>query len=113
MKGMVMMNSSGWVRGYMSKSYSGEDFLIHVGTTIERQLKEWDEGYEVNIMKFRDYVFVVKKGDRYYEMKLAEKEVEMLKDKSPYSLDRRIWVELERQVIQFLEGYGNYVGRVL
>lgn len=108
-----MMNSSGWTRGYMAKSYSGVDFLIHVGTTIERQLKEWDEGYEVNIMKFRDYVFVVKNGVRYYEMKLSEGEVESLKNQWPYALDREILLGLREQGLAVLEGYGNYIGRVL
>ncbi|OZU89628.1 hypothetical protein CIL03_00335 [Virgibacillus indicus] len=108
-----MMNNSGWIRGYMSKSYSGEDFLIHVGTCIEDQLKEWDEGYAVNIMKFRDYVFVVKNGDKYYEMELTKDEVELLKGKSPYSLDRKIWLELMNQGLEILEGFGNYIGRVL
>lgn len=62
------MNSSGMIRGYMSKSCSAERYLIHVGTTIERQLQKWDSNYGVNIMKFTDYVFVVRNVDIYYEM---------------------------------------------
>ncbi len=107
------MNSSGWIRGYMSKNYSGEAYLIHVGTCIENQLKEWDNNYEVNIKKFADYEFVVKKGVRYYEMSISEEEVEALKNKGPYALDRKIWSALNERGLPILQGYGNYIERVL
>lgn len=107
------MNSSGWMRGYMAKSYSAEDFIIHVGTTIEDQLQEWDPAYAVNIMKMRDYIFVVRKEETFYEMTLTEEEVEVLQNRSPYSLDWEIWTELEEQGIEVKRGYGNYIDYVM
>ncbi|WP_143469661.1 hypothetical protein [Lentibacillus sediminis] len=98
----------------MSKNLKAEEFLLHVGgNCVERQLKEWDDNFEVNIMKFKDYVFVVKNGEKYYEMTLSEEDVESLKNRSPYALDREIWMELKGQGVAVFDGYGDYLERVL
>jgi len=97
----------------MAKWYSGEDFLIHVGTTIERQLQEWDSRYAVNIMKSMNYVFVVKLDDTYYEMTLTEEEVETLKEISSNTLDQKIWKSLQVEGLVIHERGGNYMGFVL
>lgn len=100
------MNSSGWIRGMMSKNVSAEKFLLHVATCIEGQLKEWDTNYEVYVMKFTDYQFVVKNGEKYIELKLTADEVTQLQSQSPYSLDKRIWTELKEQGLTILMGMG-------
>lgn len=107
------MNSSGWIRGYMSKSYGSEDFLLHVGRTIEKQLKEWNENYHVNIMKFKDYWLVVRIGEQYYEVTFTEEELAQLQGKSPFALDYKIWTELAEKGLEILTGYGDYLRKVL
>ena len=106
------MNASGWVRGMMSKNYENERYLLHVGEVIERQLQEWDEKYWVNIMKLKDYHFIVRYEDEYYETVLSEVEINELQDKSPFSLDHKIWSDLEQEGIKIQWGYGNYLEKV-
>ncbi|MFD1851410.1 hypothetical protein ACFSC5_15440 [Oceanobacillus bengalensis] len=108
-----MMNTNGLARGYMSKNKSGEDFLLHVGKCAERQLKEWDDRYEVNIMKLANYEFVVIGEEKYYHMQLTIEEIRLLQGKSPYALNQEIWTELENQGLAIVRGFGNYVERVL
>ena len=57
------MNFSGVVRGYMSKSFSSERFILHVADTIEKQLKEWNPLYEVFLMKLKNYEVVIKNAE--------------------------------------------------
>ncbi|PAV27791.1 hypothetical protein CIL05_20145 [Virgibacillus profundi] len=66
------MNSIGNIKDYISKGHSNEQFIIFIGKNIEQQLNQWDEAYEVNIMKFKDYIFVVKIGATCYEMEILE-----------------------------------------
>lgn len=107
------MNISGFTRGILAKNYSSEKYLLHVCDVIERQLKEWDDEYEVMAMKLVDYELVVKKENKYYEMVLSEKDIETLQNKSPFSLDRHVWKELERQGLEIVRGYGNYIESVM
>lgn len=106
------MNTNAMIRSYMAKHKSSEEYLLHVGRCIERQLQEWNVNYAVNIMKFKNYEFVVKNGEIYYHTQLLEDEIEELKDKGPYALDRKIWVELARKGLEIKMGYGNYLERI-
>lgn len=106
------MNSSGFIRGMMSKNYDNEKFMLHVGQCIEDQLKEWDDAYSVNIMKMKDYIFVVKRGEEDYWLEISELELRTLQDDWPYALDQLIWTELERQGIEIKFGYGDYLDKV-
>ncbi|MEK3906632.1 hypothetical protein [Oceanobacillus sp. FSL W7-1309] len=54
-------------------------------------------------MKFKNYVFMVKNGIRYYEMNLSEYEIESLKNHNPYALDWEIWLELKKQGLVVFE----------
>lgn len=103
------MNTTGFIRGLMSKNVSSEDYLKHVTTTVEQQLQEWDPSYEVFVMKLSNYEIIVKKELQYYNLTLPEAEVIALQDKSPYSLDRKIWSELVDQGLQLVWGTGNYL----
>lgn len=107
------MNVSGWKRSYVSRFYSNEDFLIRVASDIEQQLQEWDENYQVYILKLKTYELNVKNGDRYYVMQLDEEEVEFLQREGPFSLDTKIWKGLEKEGLQILKGYGDYLDSIL
>ena len=75
------MNVNRFARSIMAENYDGESFLLHVSAVIERQLKEWDETYDVIVMKLIDYEVVVKKENRYYEVLLSEKALLSLQQK--------------------------------
>lgn len=106
------MNSSGFIRGLMSKNLGHEEFLQHVGNTIEKQLQEWDENYQVNIMKMENYHFIVKNGDKDYWLEITEEELIKLQNKSPFSLDFRLWTMLVVQGIEIKFGDGDYLLKV-
>lgn len=89
-----------------------EEFLQHVGKMIERQLQEWDENYEVNIMKMENYLFVVKNRDKSYWVEITEKELIELQNRSPYSLDYKIWTMLAVQGIEIKFHSGDYLLKV-
>lgn len=107
------MNISGVARSYMSRHLGEEDFLIHVSKTVERQLQEWDENYEVIIMKFSNYEWNVKIDERYYHIELSDEEVKELQHRDPYALDRKLWKELQEQGLKIVRGFGNYLDFVL
>ena len=107
------MNRNGFARGLMAKNYSGEKFLLHVSDVIERQLKEWNDAYEVMVMKLVDYEFVVKKDNGYYELMISEKELDTLQATAPFALDRHVWKELEKQGVEIVRGYGDYIESVM
>lgn len=104
------MNVSGMIRGYMSKSFSGEKFLLTVAKTMENQLKEWDSGYELVIWKLQTYEIIVQNGEKEsYLVKVGKEELEYLKNRSPFSLDYKIWSELREQGLKIIKGKGNYI----
>jgi hypothetical protein len=111
--GGTLMNINEMVRSYMVRIMNDEDFLKHVAELVERQLHEWDLNYEVFIMKFTDYELVVKNSEQYYEVKLNEQELEMLRLKGLFKLDQKIWRELVDNGLPVMEGYGNYMETVL
>lgn len=106
------MNVSGVLRGIMTKHLDNEDFLFHVATIIEQQLKEWDERYEVYLMKMRNYELVVKQDEHYYHVYLSEQELQTLQQSGPFALDRNIWFELKNQELPIIRGVGNYIDNV-
>lgn len=103
------MNTTGFIRGLMSKTMSGEKFLIHVATCIEQQLQEWDRDYKVVVMKLQDYEMSVTVHQTSYQITIAEVELTMLQNRGPYALDKKIWSELERQGLIITQGSGNYL----
>jgi len=107
------MNSMGLIRGYLSKTYNNENFMILVGESIEKQLQEWDGTYAVNIMKFQNYIFIVKNGETEYRVDISEELLADLQSRGPYALDKQIWLSLERQGMKILTGYGDYLKKVL
>ena len=57
-----MMNTSGFIRGMMSKSLNGEDFLKRVVRCVEQELQQWDATYEILLLKITDYHIIKKYG---------------------------------------------------
>jgi hypothetical protein len=112
-KGDEFVNVNRFARSVMAKSYDGESFLVHVAEVMERQLKEWNEAYEVLVMKLIDYEVLVKKENRSYEILLTENAVLSLQQKSPYALDRYLWQELEKQGLKIVRGNGDYIESVM
>ncbi|WP_428911675.1 hypothetical protein [Niallia sp. Krafla_26] len=107
------MNTNGFARGIMAKNYSTENFLKHVAISVERQLKEWDETYEVMVMKGVQYEFVINHNDTFYSLQLTDQDIHHLQTKGPYSLDRVIWKELEEQGVAIRNDCGNYLNVVM
>jgi hypothetical protein len=107
------MNSIGFIRGYMSKNLNHEKFIHHVADIIEKQLQEWSPNYEVFLMKLTNYELMIKNGETYYHVEISEQELDFLQNQSPFSLDRKIWLELQRQGMQIFKGFGDYLDKVL
>lgn len=97
----------------MAKNINEEEFIKHVANVIERQLKEWDEKYEVMVIKGVHYEFVVNYNDDFYHLQLSDQDIHELQKKSPYALDRKIWQELEKQELAIRWDRGNYIEVVL
>lgn len=107
------MNTNGFVRGLKAKNINEEEFLKHVATVVERQLKEWDEKYEVMVIKGVHYEFVVNHNDDFYHLQLSDQDIHEPQKKSPYALDRKIWQELEKIGLTIRWDRGNYIEVVL
>jgi len=107
------MYAQGWIRGYMSKSYDVERFMIHVVTTIERQLQLWDEIAEVNLLRDLTggevYYVIVRFGEKMFKVPLSEWDAQSLQDQSPFAVDRYIWRELVKQGLLLGKTEGNYL----
>ncbi len=97
----------------MAKSHNSEEFLLHVANVMERQLKEWNDTYEVMVMKLASYELMVKEKEQYYHVHLNEQEIDTLQKRDPYGLDRKVWRELLNQGLPIIQGTGNYTGLVL
>lgn len=106
------MNTSGVFRGYMSKSFSGEKFIQLIAVTIEKQLQDWDPKYEVFLMKLDNFELMIQNRETYYHVQLSEQELDQLQNKSPFSLERKIWLELQDQGLQILKRLGDYLEKV-
>ncbi len=107
------MNVNGIVRSYFANNKSGEEFFSQVADHIERQLKEWDEDYEVFLMRFSYYELMVKNNEQYYHVEMTEDELVSLQKSDPFALDRKLWNELAGQGLQIKKGNGNYLDTVL
>ncbi|OLO28587.1 hypothetical protein BTR23_17805 [Alkalihalophilus pseudofirmus] len=107
------MDINGMARAYMVRNHSSEEFLLHVANVIERQLKEWNDAYEVMVMKLENYEVVVKEKEKFYHVHLNEQEIEGLQKQGPYELDRKVWREIVNQGLPIIRGTGNYIDLVL
>jgi hypothetical protein len=107
------MDIDGETRGYMARNMAREEFTKYVATAIEHQLKEWNQNYEVYLLKLKKYEFMINNGDQYYHVKLSENDIDALQKSNPFDLDRKVWKELEKQGLPIKRGIGNYIEIVL
>ena len=103
------MNTTGFIRGYMAKNQDGEKFLKHVLVTVERQLQEWDPNYEVQLIKLSNYEVLVKNDKETINFTISESQLALFQSRSPYTLDRFIWKELEDKGVTIGKCDGNYL----
>ena len=105
------VNTTGFIRGYMSKNMAEEDFIGVVVSALNREFEEIENG--VKLDKFNDKFVITMDG---YSLILSKKLINSLK--SPYGIDKYILEEFEKQgfevdrnrsqYIQYC--FGNYVG---
>ena len=107
------MNINGFARNYMARYLSGEEYLMHVATLIERQLKEWNQNYELFVLKLYNYEVIINNQDDYYYVQLSESELHSLQKSGSYEVDRKVWGELLIQGLPIIKGKGNYIEMVL
>lgn len=109
----MILNSTGFVRGMMSKSTETEIYLKHVVETIARQLEMWDEHYDVklfqDLLDEKKYEVIVTLEEKTYHLHLELSLAAALQDKSPYSLDRYIWERLKEEGLVIEKTHGNYL----
>jgi hypothetical protein len=113
MKGDNNMNVNGYARGLMSRNMDGEKYLEHIAKIMELQLKEWDEEYEVMVMKLVNYEWVINNKDIFYHVELSDQDLQVLQKKDPFAIDRKLWLDLEKQGLPIIKGVGNYLDRVM
>ncbi|WP_096273332.1 hypothetical protein [Paucisalibacillus globulus] len=103
------MNTTGFIRGYMSKNLKGEKFIEHVATCIEQQLQEWDPNYQVQVIHLANYEIVIKNNNVICNLTISKNELVNLQSRSPYALDRFIWRKLKEKGVKYGEYGGNYL----
>ncbi|MCC3359127.1 hypothetical protein [Bacillus sp. REN16] len=106
------MNTSGFIRGLMSRNMEGEKFFIHVATFIEQQLQEWDPDFKVFVMMLENYEMFVTGKQESLQLTMTDTEIITLQQRDPYALDRKIWREMEQEGLQIRRGSGNYLSYV-
>lgn len=89
-----------------------EKFLEHVGWVLERQLQEWDEAYQVNVLKLEDFVVSVHNNQQTFKVTISTTKLKDLQSASPYSLDRYIWAQLKEKGLEWKDKNGNYLDYV-
>lgn len=107
------MNVSESKRELIARNMDTEDFVLFISRVIEHQLQEWDEQYEVHVLKLKNYKWIVKYGHLRYVVEIVESEIQSLQKRDPFGLDQRIWRELEGLGLPIVRGVGNYLEYVL
>src|SRR5690625_1200523 len=101
------------MRGMMAKAMETDQFMKHVVTTINRQLKLWNDGYEISLLQDllgqNFYKIVVKIEDKVLQINLQCTDVEHLQAKWPYALDQHIWRRLANKGLVIETSNGNYL----
>ena len=93
------MNTTGFIRGYMSKNMSDRDFMEIVRKALSR---EFEDRVELN------------ERNNKFEIVMNSYKIEMTKEiveevKSPYGIDRYILREFERQGFSFDRDRSQYI----
>lgn len=94
------MNTTGFIRGYMSKNMNDKDFIKVVATAISREF-----GEEVQLVNIDDYTFIIKMNN--YKIIMSKRLINSLK--SPYGIDRFILEQFENQGFEFDRNRSQYI----
>lgn len=95
------MNTSGWIRGMMSKNMSDYEFFNHVAECITREFEEeavpifTDSFYGISFM---GYTFIIERDL-----------VSSLRAKGAYALDRYIYERLEEKGLRIDKERSQYI----
>jgi hypothetical protein len=96
------MNSTGFIRGYMAKNMSSESFVDIVVKAIATEFNE-----NVHILKTSQDAYEIVL--RNYKLTINNTEIDELRSKSPYALDRFLLNELKEQGFDFDEERSQYI----
>ncbi|MBU5439881.1 hypothetical protein KQI42_17860 [Tissierella sp. MSJ-40] len=94
------MNTTGFIRGYMAKNMSAEDFIKVVVTALSREFEE-----EVKLEKINDDKYLIAMDG--YSITMNKELIDELK--SPYGLDKYILENFENQGIIFDRNRSQYI----
>lgn len=94
------MNTTGFIRGYMSKNMNDKDFIKVVVTAISREFEE-----EVQLVNIDNYTFIIKMNN--YKIIMSKRLINSLK--SPYGIDRFILEQFENQGFEFDRNRSQYI----
>jgi hypothetical protein len=94
---MQNMNTSGMLRGYLSKVMDQESFFFHVINCMEKQLNDWENDTMLLFnweKKPKDVsgIFIIEGFS--YAFTLEKEHLKSLQEQAPYALDRLLWEEL-------------------
>ena len=106
------MNASGMLRGYASKAMPNDAYFDHVTKTIEKQLKQWDPGFELFVNTTDGYQIAALHGEKRYTATLSAEEWNALQQNAPFSVDRAIWQQLQEQGLEVKTEFGDYIEKV-
>lgn len=95
------MNTSGWIRGMMSKSMSDYDFFNHVAECMAREFEE-----ETTTVLTTSFYAVSIKG---YTVIIERDLVSSLRIKGAFSLDRYIYERLEEKGFKIDKERSQYI----
>ncbi|MCM0647352.1 hypothetical protein NBE98_03050 [Clostridium swellfunianum] len=96
------MNSTGYIRGYMSKNMSAERFIQVVAEALS---KEFEEEVKVNTKLKDEYEILFKD----YKASINTELINELKSKSPYAVDKFLLQEFKKQGFTFDENRSQYI----
>lgn len=104
------MNTSGMLRGYLSKMMDNESYFYHVVNCMEVQLNDWEKEaillFDWNEHKDTVYAsFIIE--DHLYTFSIEKETAAKLQEKSPYSIDRYMWEALVKQGFKLKKS--NYI----
>ena len=84
------MNTTGFIRGYMSKNMKTEDFIGVVVSALNREFEEIKNGVKLDKIN-DDFIVAIDE----YKLTLSKALIDSLK--SPYGVDKYILEEFEKQ----------------
>ena len=94
-----LVNSSGMLRGYMSKNMKAEEFIEVVRKALSKEFEE-----VVNLEE-NDNIFTI--SLKNYQVSMSKGLIEEIQ--SPYSVDRYILDEFKKQGFEFDKNRSQYI----